>query len=217
MTYRTDLPRIKPDKEPSLVNEDMFASAALGGALGGLFQLVLGGKNRATQIFVYAAFILTGGILGGLSGKAKQEREQVQGRIVEHPGFFNQGIVSGAILADSATDIVDIIKDNNSKTTSWSVRGIIAFLGATIGSIVTQQVRQKDFNKAVAIRDKQQQALQARIEELSRHHGYDGKITKDDMRLLVGHPQHGSQYSHVEKLTEQKEHAEQAPTQTTVR
>jgi hypothetical protein len=190
MTYRTDLPKIIPDKEPSLLNEQTLSGAAMGGVLGWILaMLVSSPKLRAAS---HVLGVIIGGGYGAVAGKKLEEKEQATGRIAQNPSLLNSGALHGFIATEIALDGINIASKRAVIPTGWRVP--LALVASGIGSIWVNNNRQRDFNKAVKIQTQQQQALHEKVDALSAHHATKEitpqditpqDITPQDMALLT--------------------------------
>ncbi len=145
------------------------------------------GELKSLAWYVLAAGAV-GALVGGLIGKSQQEKEQTQGRTVKTPGYLNLGILGGWFAADMlkwgykagtlstikddklvAKEAVKLLKSNKNPGAP-KVLTILSFATPAfmaIGSIMRKESLQRDFDKAVAVRDanhaKTQQLLEAAI------------------------------------------------------
>ena len=104
------------------------------------------------------AVTAVGTLVGGFLGKSRQEKEQIEGRIANTPTYFNTGIIGGLVASDTLIHAYNAVKKSSESlvgTTGkigWVSLALPAAL-ATAGSIWRKNSLQRDFDKAVAIRD----------------------------------------------------------------
>lgn len=192
MGERHDLPKIKPTEQPSMFNHDMGVGAWLGNVVGWGVLLTAATRGRpALGVGLGIAAPIIGGLWGGLSGKAKQEREQIEGRVVKEPGYWNKGILTGLVLGGMLAIFAPLLG------------GILSIGGAVTGSIIRKNSLQKDFDLAVAIRDQQQMQVMATAQGLGKgpQHSYMNSVTPTESATLA--QKQVAQASHVDAAAQQ--------------
>jgi hypothetical protein len=201
MGERHDLPKIKPDEKPSLFNTEAAYWGLLGSVVGGIGSYI-GRGSVAVRIAVDLAFTGAGFLYGGTQGMARQEREQNSGRVVKTPGFWNSGILSGFFVSNLIQAPLTYyvhFKEMTPKAygRALTASGIITLGGMIAGSIMRKDSLQRDFDKAVAIRDanhaKTQQLLEAAIAQqhaptaptMDETLSFKNSVTPDEAALLM--------------------------------
>lgn len=207
MGERHDLPKIKPDEKPSIINHGAadgagwgaligtFAGVAAFARKGGVFleQAVVQKKGAALGV----AGAILGAILGGVSDKSKLENELTAGRVVKSPDYVNKGILSGLGIG-IAYNVTNTALGKPGSTLIPSKFSPLVGLGAMItGSIMRKNSLQRDFDKAVAIRDahtaQAQQMLAASIAQqqvpaaptMDEPPSFKNSVTPDEAALLM--------------------------------
>ncbi len=178
MSDRTDLPKIKPQEQPSLLNHEIgkwgFWGALAAAVPAGFANLA----GRARLGFgISAAGTLVGALYGSFTGKAQQEKEQQTGRVVKDPGYWNKGILTGmavdtlirAPLAAFGRPLPNFI--------AWPLYVALP----VIGSIMRNNSLQRDFDAAVEVRNQQQALQQAKLQQVARQQapaaGYTNSVS----------------------------------------
>lgn len=242
MGERHDLPKIKPDQQPTIFNAEAgnmgFAGTAIASLIGGV-RLGSRGTTRdairdfksSTEIEAIAAKELgfmkklslaivgagaLGALVGGLIDKSKQEKEQVEGRTVKTPGYLNIGIFgglfAGAMLqygyiasalslknidTKAVQSYISSLKENRPSGGKYYMFALAPVVFATLGSIMRKNSLQRDFDKAVAIRDahtaQAQQMLAASIAQqqvpaaptMDEPQSFKNSVTPDEAALLM--------------------------------
>ncbi|MBX9725668.1 MAG: hypothetical protein K2X09_00245, partial [Rickettsiales bacterium] len=151
MGERTDLPKIKPDEPPSIINYQAGEGAFWGNLAGSIISLTAPAKYRIANILGGTAI---GAIWGGLNGKSKQESEAISGKIVKTPSYWNSGLAAGSMAGWAIhTPLRYLFKTGLTSKTKITLAAISEVGGAVVGSILRKDSLQRDFDKAVAIRD----------------------------------------------------------------
>lgn len=161
MAERYDLPKIKPDKQPSLFNVEAGNWAFVANLVGSLGGKVAGMREGATGFLVLAA-TAAGALFGGMQGKARQEKEMVEGRTVKDPTYFNGGIAGGALLGSLASIPLVLI----TRKLAMSSLGLV--VGGIAGSVMRKNDLQHDFDRAVAIRKHEINTLREKANALEQ-------------------------------------------------
>ncbi len=140
MARADNLPRI-PGPKPSIINHDMGIGMVVGQLVAGAAAfafLALAGPSllagasvagiATAQLAVIGSGLagtIGGALIGGSNGKKRMEREQVEGREVHEPTFFNKGILSGLWLAFPIGSIVfSFIRKNEMEQEVKQAEGI---------------------------------------------------------------------------------------------
>lgn len=155
MAERPDLPKIKPEGQPSLINHEMGVGAFWGNIGGSLAAMAAPAKYKIATVIGGSAL---GGLLGGMQGKNKQEQEQNQGAVVKTPGYWNKGIVSG-MMAGWAVGLPI-------RHFAKGAKGLVfvaEFGGAIVGSVLRKNELQRDFDRAVTVRDLETEGLRNQL------------------------------------------------------
>lgn len=152
MSTRTDLPRIKPDGQPSVFNHEMGVGAFLGNFVGAVAKVAVSERFKLPVLLGGTAI---GAILGGLNGKTRQENEKANGKIAEDPGYWNKGILSGLMVGWAISTPLRYFTGKPMPL----VGAVIETIGAITGSSMRRNSLQHDFDKAIAQRDKEQAEL----------------------------------------------------------
>lgn len=167
MVFRTDLPRIPLEKEPSLLNNGLLDGAALGGAVGDM----IGGFAKANRIWQITS-ILGGAAIGGaiLSVRQKnlEEKQMADGKVAQHSGLLNMGTLSGAVATSLTLNMLELATKKPGLTTGWYLPLVVA--GGALGSLLKQRSDQRDVNQAAAIKLQQESVVKKRIEQLEQRH-----------------------------------------------
>lgn len=235
MGERHDLPKITPDEKPSLFNTEAAYWGLVGSVVGGLGSYI-GRGSVAVRIAVDLAFTGAGALYGGIQGKARQEREQNAGRVVKTPGFWNSGILSGFFvsgLIQAPLTYYTMFKEMTPKAygRALTASGIITLGGMITGSIMRKNSLQRDFDKAVAIRDahtaQAQQMLATSIAQqqvpaaptMDEPPSFKNSVTPDEAALLMEKqaqaaapmtpkPEHGPEHKpHTDHTAHSETHA----------
>lgn len=210
MGERHDLPKIKPDEKPSLLNIEA-ANFGFGASIVATLVASISEKgsnridpfrfNQKTSRLVLAA-TAAGALIGGLIGKSRQEKEQVSGKTVSTPSYFNEGIFAGWLASDTLAYAYDAVKTESKSLANISNKSLMLLFALpaglmTLGSIMRKNSLQRDFDKAVAIRDanhaKTQQLLEAAIanqnnpplREEEAVASFKNSVTPDESALLM--------------------------------
>lgn len=201
MSTRTDLPKIKPDDQPSIFNHE----AGEWGIYGGLLSIIpsviayMSGCRESVIRGIGIAGTVGGALYGGLKGKAQQEKEAVEGRVVKDPGYWNKGLLSGWLISGLIQAPFHLM--NKSSTL---VGFLLTATTMTIGSISRKNSLQHDFDKAVALRDGEQAQLKQMVHSVAKerepHHqpGFKDTVSADEAARLEQQQQPTA--SHVEQL-----------------
>lgn len=197
MTAHHDLPRIRPEKEPTELNGKAIESAWIGGYIGaavywlaGLFNTPVT-QNRGGTIFMAAVGAVVGAIIGGREGKQQQEQEQIEGRVVKTPGFWNRGLYLGALVGDGVNSLVNAVRGHDLSRNGGTFYTLVAASGI-VGSVIRHNQLQRDFDKAAAL-----QAVQQQLPVIS----YKDSVSPQEAAALA--TAHDGAPSHAEKLAEQ--------------
>lgn len=215
MADRTDLPKIKPDAEPSIINHKAGVYGLLGSMGSSLALASL--NNRATVKIVeqdipefekllnitsstkkFAILGVVGGLIGALIGgnseKKKQEVDQQQGRVVKDPGYFNKGLVSGTYFSTliNAPIIISKLRAEDilfRKIRITKLNAAIAVVGMVTGSILRKNSLQHDFDQSIAIRDGKQAETQDLLHQAANQLGtgasFKNSVTPDEAAVLA--------------------------------
>lgn len=178
MADRTDLPRIKPTEEPSMVNHNAGKWGAIGFLAASIPAALVGWTGRTkTAAGIQTIGLVAGAIAGGLAEKSQTEREHQQGRIVREPGYWNKGILGGLAVAEA----VQIPFRAAGKPVPWLFSAPLLIGSMIIGAAMRKNDLQKDFDRSVAARDAQQQALMAQLKAQQLIQG----VTPEETALLA--------------------------------
>ncbi len=162
MALRNDLPRIAPDKAPSIFNGSMargsfYLSAAAMIGIAGFFAFVAPATSpllvmKAAGVFLGAQAV--GGLVGGIVGKAQQQRELVEGRTVSDPTFINNTMIGATELVLALGAAIAIAGGLPTLISIGPIAATAAFVtAAVVGGIIGKQSMKQDFNRAIAQRD----------------------------------------------------------------
>lgn len=166
MGERHDLPKIKPDEAPSIINYQAGEGAFWGNLVGSIISLTAPAKYRIANILGGTAI---GAIWGGLNGKSKQESEAISGKIVKTPSYWNSGLAAGSMAGWAIhTPLRYLFKTGLTSKTKIAIAALSEIGGATIGSIMRKDSLQRDFDKAVAIRDSNQAKINQLLNEAAK-------------------------------------------------
>lgn len=151
MGERHDLPKIKPDEPPSIINYEAGVGAFWGNLAGAIASFSTPAKYRIATLLGGTAI---GAIWGGLNGKSKQESEAISGKVVKTPSNWNSGIAGGMMTGWAIhTPLRHLFKKGVDSKAGLAIAVFAEIGGATIGSIMRKESMQRDFDKAIAIRD----------------------------------------------------------------
>jgi hypothetical protein len=175
MGYRHDLPKIKSEKEPTIFNHEAGKwgyLSAFGASLVSFLALWkeyknLPGAKSAREIpeimianprirnagIIAISVGLIGSLIGGNLEKKKQEQEQVEGRVVKTPGYWNKGIISGMFVSSLFNSTAAYVLK---KPLSRTVGGILGVGAIVVGSTMRKNELQRDFDRAITLHDQQQ-------------------------------------------------------------
>lgn len=156
MADRYDLPKIKPEGQPSLINHGAGVGAFWGFLAGGVASIAVPQKFKVAVKWGGAAL---GGFLGGTQEKSQQEREQTEGRVVKTPGYWNKGIISGLMV----TEVVAAPILAFTKVKAGTLGGLALIGGMVAGSVMRKNELKHDFDRAVAVRDEETNALRSQL------------------------------------------------------
>lgn len=181
MAERTDLPKIKPEGQPSLINHSMGVGAFWGNLGGALAALAVPAKYKVATVISGSAL---GGLLGGMQGKNKQENEQAHGMVVKSPSYWNKGIISG-MMAGWAVGLPI-------RHFAKGAKGLVFVAeagGAVIGSVLRKNELQRDFDRAVSVRDLETEALRNQLHAAQLANGtvpsYMNSVSADEAAALA--------------------------------
>lgn len=227
MGTRTDLPKIKPDEQPSIVNGEAAGWGLLGGFVGSMAASIIGKGTQGIGL-ANSAGLAIGGILGGLKGKSRLEHEQQEGRVVKTPGYWNRGIINGLFAGFLVhVPLVTLVKNGN-LSRGWAMASAWGTIGAMItGSIWRKNSLQHDFDKSVAIRDSNQAKVNQLLNEAAKltppvadePASYKNSVTPDEVTALlekqaqapqVEKPAHTGHTAHADKHEPATSHTEHA-------
>jgi hypothetical protein len=166
MSTPPDLPRIKPQEQPSLLNFGLGTGAFWGGIIGSLGSLVAAFSVKGKSEIVRAVPIVgtvVGAVIGAFIGKAHQEKEQVEGREVKAPSSWNKGIISGWGVSSLLTAPVGYFLSKKtlstidhapikSLATSFTASLLITatWIGSMIiGSNMRKKEMERDYNQSI--------------------------------------------------------------------
>ncbi len=220
MSNRTDLPRITPDKAPTLFNREAGGWAYLGGTVAAVatvpyvlkesFKAVRRGETRIKNQLpvlgtVFGAQII-GGLYGAMKGKARQEREMVEGRVVKDPTIWNSGFFGGAMLGGVAIlPLTLLLNAGKISPLMYNLISIPIGLGACIkGMSNRKQDMQHDFERSTALRQQEIDVAKMRLETLEStiaHSGsYKDSVSSEEAALLAA--KQDTKTAHADKLTD---------------
>lgn len=196
MADRSDLPKIKPEGQPSLLNHEMGEGAFWGNTAGGLATLATPPKYGTAVVLGATA---VGGLIGGVQGKNKQEQEQQHGKTVKSPGYFNKGIISGMM----GGYIIGLPFQFFAKGSAKSLTAVAILIGMAVGSIMRKNELQRDFDRAVAVRTEETNALQSQLRAAQLTNNtppisYKNSVSADEAAELAEKHAH-KESSHAEK------------------
>lgn len=158
MGERHDLPKIKPDEAPTLLNREAGEWGFVGGFLGTFAASVIKG-GAAVKIAVDLAITGAAALYGGMQGKARQEREAAQGRVVKTPTYWNGGIWGGLFVSGLIQAPVTYYSQFKGFTEKKLfgrlaiISGVVTLGSIVAGSVLRKESMQRDFDKSIAIRD----------------------------------------------------------------
>ena len=170
MGDRKDLPKITPQEKPTLFNREAGGWGVVGNIVGGVAGSFSG--NAATKTMVQYAGTAAGALYGGLKGKARQQKEQVEGRVVKKPTVWNSGFWGGAVVSSL---VIAPIAHFNSKTIEAAAAAghaspLLAGVGLGLftlglaapiyGSLHRKKSMQRDLEQAKALQANQQAQAQ---------------------------------------------------------
>lgn len=250
MGERNDLPKIKPEKQPTIFNHEagkwgfltsIVASIALVPAMMKEMGKTLGqglSLKEETKIFEQSPRLrnlglvaigaeILGALFGGFQEKQKQEKEQVDGRVVKTPGYWNKGILSGLFVSSLISSVAVY---GFKKPISGAVGTLISLGGAVVGSVMRKNELQRDFDQATAQQAKQQEENTALLHMLANNQlahapvTYKNSVAPDEALALEQklhqaaeteghahkHAAHNPHASHAEKHLAAAENGEHA-------
>lgn len=263
MSTRTDLPKVKHEQAPSVFNHEAGKWGFISGMLAGIgvfSNAMIAGTKQAiksrgmmteeeiikhvgssykTGIVVVAAAEVGGALIGGLKEKNNQEQAVTDGRVVKTPGYWNKGILSGLLASSlvqapfSYSDMSEMAKTGKAATRS-SLWLAVPLIGAIIGSIMRRSELQRDFDKAVAIREEEMDTLKAKVAAHEAKHeehapvSYKDSVSPEEAEALAEkqqkkphstpepqmpahapkdhHDQAKTEHKHTDALLEKREH-----------
>lgn len=196
MGDRTDLPKIKPDKQPSFFNREAGGWGLLGGitasvvgifAVGGkMFKDMaklsasnglteeaasnLRKKNTPLLLGILGAGYATGIVFGGLKGLDRQKKEQQEGRVVKQPTIWNSGIFSGWLIGALVNIPVNLALQAV-KAPNLLIKLTVPATwigGMVIGSNQRKASMQRDFDQATAQRHEEISGLKQQVRALEQ-------------------------------------------------
>ncbi len=207
MGERSDLPRIKPEKEPSYFNH----TAGLYGDIAQTAGYVADGVVK-TKYWQPISLVL-GAAIGGVIGKAKQEREAVEGRIVKTPSIWNVGIFTGSAVASALVLPVSLTLQQPTGLAALLL-GAAPIVGSAVGMVVRKKELQKDFDKAMSIRNQELAELKMLKKQQAKAlepEGYKNTVTPEEAALLAD--KQSPVVSHEEALHAERHDPEQTVAQ----
>ncbi|MBN8543997.1 MAG: hypothetical protein J0M34_07020 [Alphaproteobacteria bacterium] len=206
MAKQEQLPKIKPQEKPSLLNHGAGQGAFWGGIAGYLatIPMMLSGKVR-TAITASFAVSALGAVVGGFLGKSKQEQEQVEGREVKKPTSWNTGIITGLAVVSPITFGISFV--NIPKAMAGKVGIVGSLLGLTsLATTITGMVIGSGMRKKEMQRDYNQALNQLGEQKIAEGMAYkNAALSPQEQTILEGLMNAQKQGGHASKLAESRE------------
>ncbi len=144
----------------------------------------IGGTNLAIESATGVA-----AVAGGLSGKAKMERELQTGKVVKDPTFWNGGIVSGimAVSVPAGVAVASLFLVGAPLLgVAVAAAGFVASLGAAIyGGFAVKGKMQQEFNQSLAIKEEiELQRGYGKCPVMAQQHAYVNSVTPEESQAL---------------------------------
>jgi hypothetical protein len=179
MADRPDLPRIKPAQQPTYFNREAGGWAFLGSFVGTLVGLAASAKeitrtNGASGKTKFFAIALgteaIAAVFGAIKGKTRQEREQVEGRVVKDPTYLNSGFFSGAIVGGLITFPIDLLleKAKVSRSVTGTIGQIGLWGGGALGLKIRKDSQQHDYDQAIGLRQQEIGVMKDKLHKMER-------------------------------------------------
>lgn len=188
MADRYDLPKIKPEEKPTLLNGEAgnwgMAGSLVGFIGGGIAQKLTGNTVLGSSV-IWGTTAL-GTAFGALKGKARMEREAVEGKTVKNPTLLNRGFFTGAFVGWLVSVPVFFLARGNLKLAGALSTGIQG-IGMVAGMVMRKNSMQRDFDKATQLQQAKQDVSlsQARVQEMEPAVSYKNSVSKDEAAALA--------------------------------
>ena len=217
MGERKDLPKIIPQEKPTIFNREAGGWGIAGGMVGDVAGSFT--RNAATKSVLVYAGTAAGALYGGLKGKARQQKEQVEGRVVKKPTVWNGGIWNGLFVAGLVCIPFASIFEKaaqgaiNSIPLLTAVSSLVV-VAPIVGSVMRKNSMKRDLKQAEALRDEQQAKGQGIAQEITAGQGqeqplsYKNSVSPAEAAALAEKQAEKSQ-AHVAAMEAAQAHAQQ--------
>ncbi|MFZ4124455.1 MAG: hypothetical protein ACOYJ2_00085 [Rickettsiales bacterium] len=223
MAKQEQLPKIKPQEKPSLLNHGT-GQGTFWGYWGGIIAALVGfkdvtkalkdlgtkdvdavakelTKNKAhlKLLGVTAAGMAIGAAIGGLLGKKQQEEEQTEGRVVKKPTSWNIGVLSGlGASIPVALGVKYLTRKLGAGVFIVDALGsAIGITGMVVGSSMRKKEMERDYNQAL------NQLGEQKIAEGMAYK--NAALSPQEQTILEGLINGQKQGGHAGKLAESRE------------